>query len=157
VELLLEHGAELEACDDNGQTPLLAAVIDGAEAVVRTLLREGADVNRTDDDGQVRKRSFVHFINAIKMINWPRQARDKHRESTPTKTTVFSQTALMAAASEGEAAIVTLLLEAGADWRPAHRVCAECYPAWLHPLPHGRDGETALSLARRNGTRYTTL
>jgi ankyrin repeat protein len=61
VELLLEHGAELEACDDNGQTPLLAAVIDGAEAVVRTLLREGADVDRTDDDGQVRKRSFVQF------------------------------------------------------------------------------------------------
>ena len=63
----------------------------------------------------------------------------------------------MAAASEGEEAIATLLLEAGADWRPAHTVCAECYPAWLHPLPHGRDGETALSLARRNGARYRTF
>ena len=65
------------------------------------------------------------------------------------------QTALMAAAAEGLTSVVQLLLDAGADWHATHEASSETYPAWLHVLPHGRDGATALSLAREHGHENT--
>ena len=51
--------------------------------------------------------------------------------------------------------VVQLLLDAGADWRLTHEASSTTYPAWLHVLPHGRDGATALSLARDHGHEGT--
>ena len=45
---------------------------------------------RATQTGQVRKRVFLrHFTILIKVIILPRQARDKHRESTQQKRRVF--------------------------------------------------------------------
>jgi TPR repeat protein len=48
LSLLIDAGADLEACDECGNTPLMAAVIDGEEhaKVVALLLRAGADPMR---------------------------------------------------------------------------------------------------------------
>lgn len=61
----------------------------------------------------------------------------------------------MAAAAEGLTSVVQLLLDAGADWHATHEASSKTYPAWLHVLPHGRDGATALSLAREHGHENT--
>jgi ankyrin repeat protein len=54
VKLLLEKGAELEAKDMFGQTPLSQAVRagNGREAVVKMLLEKGAELEAKDKDGQ---------------------------------------------------------------------------------------------------------
>ncbi|KAJ5682664.1 hypothetical protein N7462_005829 [Penicillium macrosclerotiorum] len=45
VQLLLSHGADLNACSDGGWTPLHNACERGCEAIVQILLRAGAHIN----------------------------------------------------------------------------------------------------------------
>lgn len=51
VQLLLEHGADIEAKDGYGWTPLLLAAQKGHEAVVRLLLEKGANIEAKGRDG----------------------------------------------------------------------------------------------------------
>jgi ankyrin repeat protein len=52
VELLLKHGADPNARDAQGGTPLYYAARDGCVEVVRILLlRQGADLNARDAEG----------------------------------------------------------------------------------------------------------
>lgn len=52
VELLLKHGALVDAPDWDQRTALRAAAWGGHEDIVKALLQHGADVNRTDDEGR---------------------------------------------------------------------------------------------------------
>ncbi|KAK3360961.1 hypothetical protein B0T24DRAFT_120609 [Lasiosphaeria ovina] len=52
VRQLLDRGADVEAKDKSGWTPLLRAIEYGQEAIVRQLLDRGADVEAKDDWGQ---------------------------------------------------------------------------------------------------------
>jgi len=52
VELLLEHGSNINAQDDAGQTPLLLAVRNGDANKVKLLLSWGANPNVRDADGE---------------------------------------------------------------------------------------------------------
>jgi ankyrin repeat protein len=49
VQLLLEHGAALEAKDNDGRTPLLLAAYGGHDAAVKMLLEHGAVLEATDN------------------------------------------------------------------------------------------------------------
>jgi len=51
VELLLQHGANINARDQDGRTPLALAAILGKTEVVRLLIRNGADVNTVNVRG----------------------------------------------------------------------------------------------------------
>jgi ankyrin len=51
VELLLEHGADVNAIAGNGWTPLHIACASGREALVDLLLENGADVNAMTEAG----------------------------------------------------------------------------------------------------------
>jgi ankyrin repeat protein len=50
VQLLVEHGAWLEAVDEEGDTPLHFAVREGHAEVVEWLLSSGADRHHLNDD-----------------------------------------------------------------------------------------------------------
>lgn len=50
--LLLEHGADVNAKNAYGYTPLLISVMYGRKNIVTTLLKNGADVDIKDNDGQ---------------------------------------------------------------------------------------------------------
>jgi ankyrin repeat protein len=52
VKLLLEKGADLEAKDEFGRTPLSWAAEEGHEGVVKLLLEKGADLEAKDEFGQ---------------------------------------------------------------------------------------------------------
>ena len=47
---LLQHGADVNACDERFGNPLVAAVELGDEKIVNTLLAKGADVNAVDEE-----------------------------------------------------------------------------------------------------------
>jgi ankyrin repeat protein len=44
IELLLSHGADINAQDENGFTPFHCSVRSGASTIVATLLKHGADL-----------------------------------------------------------------------------------------------------------------
>ena len=51
AKLLLDAGADVEARDESGNTPLMNAASYGAVMVLKVLLARGADINATDADG----------------------------------------------------------------------------------------------------------
>jgi ankyrin repeat protein len=123
VELLLEGGAQV---DTDGNEPLVAAVRNKQEELVKLFLAHGAKVNAKDPD---QKTALMHateagdgIITKLLLQNGADvNAKDKNGE-----------TALMAAAWYGNSAIAELLLQKGA------RVDT-----------HTPDGETAILLAKR--------
>lgn len=51
VTILLDHGAEIEARDAQGRTPLFVAASSGSAQIVRALVLAGADVNARSNSG----------------------------------------------------------------------------------------------------------
>jgi len=58
IELLIDRGANINARDAKGETPLFRAVDRRDPAVVRTLLRRGADAARTDTKSELNPPLF---------------------------------------------------------------------------------------------------
>jgi ankyrin repeat protein len=52
VDLLLTRGADLDAGDNRGRTPLMIAAALGDAATAALLLQRGADRTRRDNDGK---------------------------------------------------------------------------------------------------------
>ena len=52
LELLTAHGANVNAMDRNGVTPLNIAVSDGQRLLTKRLMDLGADVNAPDNEGR---------------------------------------------------------------------------------------------------------
>ena len=111
LRALLDNMPELiDQANDRGMTALMAAAHGGHAAVVTMLLERGADVTCRDDRG-VSALDYAIRENKLEVAralldNTPElidQANDR------------GMTALMAAAHGGHAAVVTMLLERGAD------------------------------------------
>jgi ankyrin repeat protein len=149
ARLLLEHGATLEAIEEEGDTPLIRAASFGGTNVVKVLLAKGANVDARDDRGMTAliaaacDCAIVDMPDTLDSVKLLLQkganvnAKDKE-----------GRTALMMAAGWGRADIMRLLLEKGAsiDAKDFHGNTALLLLASGSAAPTA--GATALLLSR---------
>jgi ankyrin repeat protein len=65
VQLILKHGAEANAANDRGQTPLAGAAFKGYTDVARVLLDAGAD----PDAGSPSARAAAQMFARTEILN----------------------------------------------------------------------------------------
>ena len=53
IDCLISYGASVDAVNEKGFTPLHCGAISGFDEVLDVLLDEDADINATDDDGNI--------------------------------------------------------------------------------------------------------
>ncbi|HEY7318044.1 MAG TPA: ankyrin repeat domain-containing protein [Candidatus Binatia bacterium] len=111
LQLLLSHGANINAADSDGETALhyAARATRGSIEIVRILLQQGADVNVRDRDGTTA---------LIKVIQKERSAVAllllEHNADAGAQTN-RQVTAVMAAAANNLASLIQPLIAKGAD------------------------------------------
>ena len=109
TQLLLDHGADVEAADNNGFTALIRAAFEGHEAVTKLLLDHRADVAAATKNGQTAmiQAAFGGHEAVTKLLL-------DHGADVATAEN-NGQTALMLAAAGGHEAVAKVLLDHGAD------------------------------------------
>jgi ankyrin repeat protein len=112
--LLITHGADVNAREESGKTPLFLACSWGLSQTAALLLEHGADVNAGDDDGA----SPLHAAALIGDFDLVRLLLAQNADVKAT-TRSDGSTALHAAASSGSLLAVRVLLSHGAN--PAAR------------------------------------
>jgi hypothetical protein len=110
VQTLLSAGAEIDACDANGSTPLHTAATTGKYEAVKSLLDAGADPEVRESQQGLKPIHFAAMmghdavVSALLEANADKNALDGDGSS-----------ALMYAADGGHTAVVGRLLDSGAD------------------------------------------
>ncbi|MBR4221686.1 MAG: ankyrin repeat domain-containing protein [Victivallales bacterium] len=110
VEYLCQAGANVNTLEeDETWTPLLAAISKGDEAMLKLLLKHGADLDKTASDGHTPL--YVAITSGqqkiVEAICWRRRRLDFHWEE--------GFTPLMTAVDAGNAQVVKTLLDCGAN------------------------------------------
>jgi cytohesin len=110
ADLLIAKGANVDARDKSGATPLHQAALKGNLAFATLLLQHGADVNARDGDGATPLHNAAlsgrRELAALLLDKGAdREARDSESGATP----------LYLAAAWGRTALVELLVARGAD------------------------------------------
>lgn len=122
-------GTDMETEDEMGRTALMLAAFNGHDTVIDLLLNAGAEIDHRDQSG----RTALMFASTGPNPKAVARLLDAGAEvDLVDKEEHFS--ALMYAAAEGQAAVVDVLLEAGAD-----------------PKLKDVDGDTASDFALRRG------
>lgn len=111
---MLENGADVNSCNEDGATLLMQAAGAGQLEIVKHLIKSGANVNAVDSRGWSAlmkalfnyelNRGFPDVVSALIEAG----ADIEHQISYGTRP-------LMLAAGYGEAAVVEVLISAGAD------------------------------------------
>lgn len=127
VSATLAEGADLEAVNAHGHTPLIWAAQHGKAEIVRLLLSRGAAVDAADANGYTAliwaaQEGYIKVAEVLLAAGADHRAVEKH-----------GYTALMWASQQGYTGVVRVLLAAGAD------------PAFTSA------GGSAIELARRFG------
>jgi ankyrin repeat protein len=109
-ELLCVHGAENQARDSRGRTPLLSCAEHGSEVVAATLVAHGADVNAQDASGATAL-SIAARLGHVRLVRWLLARRSDLRE--PLQADLYGAHALHKAVSFGHVGCVEALLSDG--------------------------------------------
>ncbi len=134
AKLLLDNGADVEARNRYGETPLIAAALHAHADIVKLMLKKGANVEDSDDRGETAliaaacncaSATMNSAYDAVKaLLEYGADVNARSQDGT---------TALMAAArGPGNVDTLKLLLDAGAD-----------------ATAKDNHGNTALSLAKK--------
>ncbi len=170
IGLLLDRGADVEATDRFGETPLHRVVIKADPAVIGLLLDRGADVDATDDFGWTPLHRAVIKADPA-MI---RLLLDRGADAEATDD--LGRTPLHWAVSKADLTVISLLIDRGADieaadnrgWTPFHEAAAPeaacvsplcgltIHPA-LHSCPHCRTPQYILCRLCSRDVRLTNL
>ena len=111
IQLLLSHGANVNAADSDGETALHYAARAGQQPVeiFRALLQKGADVNVRDHDGTTALMKVIQKERpelALLLLE---------HNADATAQTNRQETALMYAAANNQASLIEPLVAKGAD------------------------------------------
>jgi ankyrin repeat protein len=109
VKYMLKQGAQLETPLLGMGTPLIAALAQGKEACALALIEAGADVQTKTSSGL----SVLHVAAEKNLLTMVKVALDK--DCSVNNVDQFGFTPLMSAARSGNSAIVSYLLNCGAD------------------------------------------
>jgi len=164
VKKLLEQGANVNARNTVGWTPLHLAAEKGYLEVARLLVEKGADVNARDDDGTTP----LHFAALWGHLEVARLLVEKGADVDARNN--FGTTPLHYAALGGHLEVARLLVEKGADvdarnnngWTPLHyaapnghlEVVRFLLEAGANPTPRSNEGWTPADMARWRGHEF---
>ena len=127
--LLVTHGADPNAADSAGCTPLFFASYAGFAKGVQMLLKKGADCNVRDQLGQTALHSVASALDEVKK-RWLKPSEDGSHQGY---FTIYQPTKGPGQADERHTRVAQLLIE-------------KCK---LDPLDKNDAGDTAVDLARR--------
>lgn len=68
MELLLDHGADVDVLDGDGQTPLIAAAGEGKVETVRLLMAHGADLHMRDNSGRTALMQAKNYPEIVRIL-----------------------------------------------------------------------------------------
>lgn len=108
AEMLLRNGAAADVRDASGRTPLLVAAIAGHDEMMSLLIERGADVNATVGEGE----SLLMAVVSSRDVETAKRLLAVGADPAGSES---GRTALHVAAQFGDAELVGLLLERGAD------------------------------------------
>jgi ankyrin repeat protein len=110
VEALLAEGVEIDARDEDGETPLIRAILEDHIDVVELLIAHGADVMVRNERGLTPLHAGAYSGSA----EVARLLLD-HGAALEDRANVSGATPLMVAAEENHVTVAELLITRGAD------------------------------------------
>jgi uncharacterized protein len=110
MRALIGEGAEIDARGENGETPLILAILAGHNAVAELLIDRGANVMARNERGLTPLHAAAYSGSvevARRLLGHGAEIEDRHN--------VSGATPLMLAAEENRVAVAELLIARGAD------------------------------------------
>jgi len=111
VKKLIDKGADIEARNEDGWTPLIIASNYGYSEIVRVLIENGADANMKDERSKETALMFAVFHNLIDIV----EMLIVDGKADVNIGNMIGCTPLMSAAMGGYTHLAKMLIERGAD------------------------------------------
>jgi len=148
VNWLLDNGADVNECDEQGRSCLLSATYAGHTDTVKALLQKGANVNQTRDDGRspLIVATRENHVDIVKLL-LDYGAQIDAKDST-------GWTSLYMASRKGHCQLIGLLTAAGADANASSNTGQTCLMAAVYNEHPDVVGELIQRQANVNKQRH---